>query len=47
MRNSFVIDLDNEDGGYIFVDSILWIMVYCVIFIFGFVGNVFVFYVLK
>lgn len=47
MRNSSVTDLDNEDGGHISVDSILRTMAYCVIFILGLVGNVFVLYALK
>ena len=47
MRNSSETDLDNEDGGHISVDSILRTMAYCVIFILGLVGNVFVLNALK
>ena len=47
MRNSSQTDSDSQDGGHISVDSILRTIAYCVIFILGLVGNVFVLYALK
>ena len=46
-NNSSQPNFDNQDGGNISPDSIVRTVAYCIIFILGFVGNVFVLFALK
>ena len=46
-NNSSQPNFDNQDGGQISPDSIVRTVAYCIIFILGFVGNVFVLFALK